>query len=457
MPSRILQEPAPDIRCRINSLEIDPQSRQWFQCRLESLHYGHPRRSISLRRGVKGVRLAFSGLLVIEGWLRPVEEGAEVLLINHYGGHHFGRIVATSNLVQRRDLPPQSGYFVLSVLAAQLLHHNQLVLQLRNGDGNHNLVRFSIDCQPLDRHLGGAPPRYISLITAGRSGSTLLCKSLNAFPGLLSPSQEQHEPTMLRSSLNAMLDGLCLRWSSTVAGCSGDRDPFWNLPHLGRRNPFAHAYSTAHIEQLMAACQSSALSYYRQAGPDTDPPTWLTADAAEEAAGASPGAAAGPGRAVIVEKNWCNPFLPLLARRLGMVHLVLVRHPIGMANSIRAYQARTGFNLGFDPGDPQQLATHVARLCNGLAWLARHLPAAVVLRYEDLVADIPGSLGAVLEGWGMPPAAIAAGQAALAHSDLSPQLGHRTEGHGLSAEEEQLIVEMAATLIDAHYGGTPTP
>ena len=446
MPSRILQEPAADIRCRINTLEVDAQSRQWFQCHLETLHYGHPRRSLSLRRGVKGVRLAFSGLLVIEGWLRPVEEGADVVLINHYGGHHFGRILASSNLVQRRDLPPQSGYFVLSILAGQLLHHNRLVLQLRNRDGNHNLVRISIDCQPLDRHLSNAPPRYISLITAGRSGSTLLCKSLNAFPGLLSPSNEQNEPTMLRSSLCGMLDGLCLRWASTVAGSSGDLDPFWNLPHLGRRNPFSHAYSTAHMERLMAACQASALSYYRQPGPDHDPPGAATT-AAEP----------GPGTAVIVEKNWCSPFLPLLARRLGMVHLVLVRHPIGMANSIRAYQARTGFDVGFDPADPEQLALHVARLCNGLAWLARHLPEAVVLRYEDLVADIPGSLATVLEGWGMPTAAIQAGQAALAHSDLSPQLGHRTDSHLLSSEEEALIVEQASALIEAHYAGAPSP
>lgn len=433
----------PSIRCRITSAEA---GRAWgapYKCFLESLRYGQPNQIIDTQRGLKTANFVCSGLFVISGWVRVfggnaeqlLGSDAEVILVNYYGGNHFGRIVACSNLAPRDDLPEGAAYFSLSVLAAHLLLRNAFVIQLRNADGVHGLYTISMDCMPLDgSSVDEQPPRYISMITAGRSGSTLLCKALGAFPDLISLSTEQSELTMLRSSLKTVLDGFSLQFTSTHRGSHGDLDPFFRLPYVSSRNPYFDLYTINNLRLLFDGLYSAALAYYGQIG-----------QAAERGS-------------IIVEKNWCDPIVPLLAKQLGIVHLVLLRHPHAMANSIRAYQLKTSFDVGFDAHDSRQLVESVSRFCAGLDWLAMALPNAVILRYEDLVFDVSGEVGRMLAALGIPQPRILAGQERLAMMDISPKLGHQTGVELLTAGEKKMLTQACSGLIKKYYGDdSPMP
>jgi hypothetical protein len=204
-------------------------------------------------------------------------------------------------------------------------------------------------------------------VTAGRSGSTLLCKAFSKLPKFVSRSTEDGERSIFTSVLQSIFDGFALKYLSTIGTSSGTKDAFFNVPFLDNIDPLRSTYNLQFVATVYEIALAVAKRHYSpQAVSDSDK--------------------------IVVEKNWCQPILPQLGPQFGIRQIVLLREPVALANSVRQYHLRTRYPVGFDPLDDDKLSQYVAKICATLAFLAKNIPGAIVVRYEDLTANLTSEM-----------------------------------------------------------------
>jgi hypothetical protein len=397
---------------------------------IENFYTEHESRENCLWRRPEPILFKCANTLTIEGWIHCTsgKHPQSVSIASIYGDTKACILLTRSSLAQRSDLPPNGKYFSLTVPLASLLLKNQLRIQIHRDAETLDAALISVTCTaPIHQ----ASLRYISLLASGRSGSTLLSKVLNTIEGVLSPSQESEEHCMLRSMLMSMLNGIVAHPISTQ-NFTGAPETYLEVPFNPRHNPMQSVSSFNNLERTFDTCWDTALAYYSK--------KILKIEANNSM--------------VLVEKNWGSPLLPLLSQRLGVLNIVLLRHPIAVANSIREYHKRTNYGIGFDPYDSDRLTEYVTMVCRSLDWLAEYTPNKLVVRYEDLTDDPLNELSKIktyleILNPSAPPRAISLGL--QWDRALTPTKGHKTTSFGLSEAMSDNIKHACSFFTEKYY------
>ena len=309
-------------------------------------------------------KLQFTGVstLTIEGWLfdNSRRNDAFVSVASIYGHDDCAIVHAVSPLAPRSDLPLNGRYFSLSISLANLLLKNLLRIQVHFGDCTLDAALVNIDCKPTGTRM---PVRYISILTCGRTGSTYLSKALDSVPFIISPSRESIEHSMLRNMLLSLLNGMSFCPISR-RNFTGSPEHYLEPPFNPKENPVDSMLALNNIEKLFEMSWETAFSHYTKKLGIV--PVGVTT--------------------VLVEKNWGSPLLPLISRQLGVLNVILIRHPYYVANSIVEYVKKTGYRMDIDPiASLDDLCSYIEKSCKCLDWLAEHTPNAILIRYEDLI------------------------------------------------------------------------
>ena len=154
---------------------------------------------------------------------------------------------------------------------------------------------------------------------------------------------------------------------------------------------------------------------------------------------------ASPAR-LYAEKYW-GDVMPIMAAGLDPIVVDLVRDPRDVVASVRAINAKTGRQL-FGREQVQDDRQHLRSLVVGMGFRLQEfsiqLPVAhLVIRYEDLVADLPTEAARLQDALGvvLDVEAVGAARPAMAHHMTSSSLD-RSVGrwkHDLSADETSAI------------------
>lgn len=379
---------------------------------------------IHLNQSPRLSRIQSLANLSIEGWISEAPSEARVLLFSSFGAPDSGQILASTNVSTRSDLPPNARYFIITLLVPSLLSNNIISIQLIASDEQYTLARIKIRCEtPID-HI--SKTRICSIITAGRSGSTLLSKVFSQLPQFTSKSNEDGERSIFTSTFNSILDGFAQKNSSQVGTATGDYETFFNTPFLDNKDPLSSIYTLQFVLATYEIAIASADRYYAHTPPRSNAP-------------------------IIVEKSWCRPLLPQIAARIGLRHIVLLRDPICIVNSIRQYYLRTGHRIRIDPLDDASLSAYVAKLCATLMFLAENIPCATIVRYEDLITDLPGQAHQLLLSLGLNIERTAVDTHLARLAEESSNSIHRTEKFDLSPEIQSRIRAECAPYIHRFY------
>jgi hypothetical protein len=377
----------------------------------------------------KSIQFEDANTITIEGWVLCLSNRLPeyVSAQNIYGHHHSCITLAQSALAYRADLPPNGKYFSLTIPLTALLLKNQVRIQIHTNTTSIDAVLVSISCmEPTSR----SRSRYISVITSGRSGSTLLTKALNTAKDVISPSKESKEESILRSILMSLLNGTTTAPIS-LTNFTGQPETYLEPGFARDENPLQSFLTISNLESIYDICWDIALAHYSKLLQIHEPNK----------------------NSIIVEKNWCSPIFPLISQRLGILNVVLLRHPVYAANSMIEYSSRTGFAAPFDTGSQSSLVEYIDQSCRSLDWLAKYTPNTLILKYEDLILDPLGEISKIIERLNL---------SSIATCDVNPQAGdwtgvlqstnsHRSDAFGLPEDLVERIRERCSDFIRAYY------
>lgn len=384
---------------------------------------------VTLEKAPKPIQFEDVNTITIEGWVlclsnrRPESISAQ----NIYGHPDSCITLTQSTLAHRNDLPPNGRYFSLTIPVAALLLKNQVRIQIHTNTTSIDAALMNISCTaPASR----SRSRYISVITSGRSGSTLLTKALNTVKDVMSPSKESKEESILRSTLMSLLNG------STTAPISqtnftGQPETYLEPPFGWDENPLQPFLSISNLERIFNLCWDIALAHYSKLLQMREPNT----------------------NAIIVEKNWCSPIFPLISQRLGVLNIILLRHPVDVANSMLEYHSKTNYATPFEVGSQDALVEYIDQTCRSLDWLAKYTPNTLILKYEDLILDPPGKISRIIESLNLSPSAacVVNPQAGDWAQVMQTTNSHRSNALRLPEELTERIRHRCSDFIRAYY------
>lgn len=357
----------------------------------------------------------------IEGWLRGVGKEAKITIYNVYGHDEVTCVADTCYLAERSDLPRDGLYFRLTIPSVNLLSRNVLVARLITPERSFDLFSILVNVNSVDQITASRELRLISIVTAGRSGSTYLAKLLSCVPCVVSPSTEESELTYVNSTISQFFSIFALRKFDRKPGASGDPDPFFAVPFAGSHNPIREIYEPRSVRDLFEGVYKSGLRYYLPDGEGTvETP-------------------------IIVEKCWLSPVLATSSAAIGIGYVVLVRDPISLANSIKVYNSKKRFDIGFDVCDNRALHEYVVKITAGLLWHAQNLPNSIVVKYESLLSNPTETLVQLLRRFRVSEGRIEGFVNRLAGAQLTAKRDHASDQHQLT---EAAMIQLRSACAD---------
>lgn len=377
----------------------------------------------------KSIQFEDVNTITIEGWLLCLSNRQpEYISAQNIYGHPNSCIrLSQSALAYRNDLPPNGKYFSLTIPVSALLLKNQVRIQIHANTTSIDAALVNISCTiPASR----SHSRYISVITSGRSGSTLLSKALSTVKDVISPSTESKEESILRTTLMSLLNGTTTAPISQT-NFTGQPETYLEPPFGWDENPLQPFVSISSLQRIFDLCWDIALAHYSKILQISEPNE----------------------NAIIVEKNWCSPIFPLISQRLGILNIALLRHPVDVANSIIEYHSRTGYAVPFDVDSQSALAEYIEQICRSLDWLARYTPNTLILKYEDLKLDPLGKVSEIMKNLNLSPNAPC--DIRPRNDDLSRVLEiknfHKSDTFSLPKALAERIKIRCSDFIEAYY------
>jgi hypothetical protein len=364
----------------------------------------------------------------IEGWIDSGTPTSEVRLVSVIGHREVVHVIDSSNLSRRPDLEGRRRYFVLTVPLSNVLFKNHYIIRLCTQDGLTDVFTFKLNVKLKDQFVENIKPiKFLSIVTAGRSGSTLLGKMFGCTRSFCSLSSEEEEHTFLASSLKYFFSSLSLKSFDRGSAFDGDKEHFFSLPYISS-SPIRHLYDYTFLRELFSVYHHAAMSYYVKAGCDDGY------------------------RPVIVEKVWLSPIFSMESWWIGVKFIVLVRNPFDLANSIKSYYNKKHYDIGFDPNKSDELILYVEKICSALLWYKRYLPNAIDVRYEDLFHNTSSEFIRILIALGCDQDECKAFEKKFSEFDYAPKKSHSSGEFMLSVEEMAAIRDKCGDFINFfHY------
>jgi hypothetical protein len=363
----------------------------------------------------------------IEGWVECAPLESFLILRNRFGDVEVTKVIDKSPLASRSDLPHDGRYFNLVVPITGLVRFNSFVLEVHTSSQIYDVFEFDLSVASETSGAGLSSLKLISIVSGGRSGSTYLTKLLSKIPVLYSPSTEECEHTFMHSALKYHFSAYALRAFTFGSANDGVVDSFFGLPYISEHSPVRHLYDRNYIEKLFDTMLFASRRYYSS----------LSNTNVHEK--------------IIVEKGWLNPECALDSGRLGIFFLILIRHPVSLANSIKSYNLRRGFGIGIDFSDSEQLIRYVKKMTSGLLWYARFLPNSMIIRYEDLVSRPQVALGDFLRSIGVESVQAQAWSEGACAFDLTATQLHQSTEIIITPDEIAKIESSCKEYVDYFY------
>ena len=280
--------------------------------------------------------------------------------------------------------------------------------------------RSALPAQPADAL------QPVTITTLGRSGSVLLSWILDQHPQLLAPHPYEYEPRVAAYFFELFrVMSNPESYSQALTGAIAGNE-WWlgdgrEMPHRQVDEVLERWLGSVNVEQALALCAGRIEAFYRRV-------------AEREGCEAPRG---------FVEKYPPNHFLQDLQREVypGMRELFLVRDFRDVACSMIAYASKVGSSWTRPPGitDDEQfiryrLGTEVRDLAD--RWATRR-DGALVVRYEDLVSNMPATVSRLLEFVGVDSAAGTVER--MLDPSGEEQLAAAQAGHGTTSSAEQSV------------------
>lgn len=412
----------------IDDIAITPDQGN-FAITLERFYTERQEYECTPINAAKSIHFEEVNTITIEGWVACLSsERPDFISAQNIYGHPNSCIrLSQSALAHRDDLPTNGKYFSLTMPISALLLKNRVRIQIHANTISIDAAWVNISCTaPASR----SHSKYISVITTGRSGSTLLTKVLNTARDVISLSTESKEESILRSILMSLLNGTTTAPISQT-NFTGQPETYLEPPFSWNENPLQPFVSIANLEKIFHLCWDIAHAHYSKILQVSEPMK----------------------NKIIVEKNWCSPIFPLISHRLGVLNIVLLRHPVDVANSIIEYHSKTGYAVPFDVGNQSALVEYIKQACESLDWLARYTPNTLILKYEDLKLDPHGKVSEILKYLTLNPSASCDFDLQSSHLPRALEIKnlHKSESFKLPKTLARRIRDKCSDFIETYY------